>query len=88
MTRILIGLAGILVILLIAFALSVDRRAIRLRVVGAPIRSTFRANWKMYVENVNDTVHPPATHQSVTDSAGTVWAGGMWSVVRRFAKTE
>ena len=33
--RILIGLAGILVILGIAFALSTDRRAIRLRVVGA-----------------------------------------------------
>lgn len=33
--RILIGLAGILVILAIAFALSTDRRAIRLRVVGA-----------------------------------------------------
>ena len=35
MNRILIGLAGILVILGIAFALSADRRAIRLRVVGA-----------------------------------------------------
>ena len=35
MNRILIGLAGILVILLIALALSADRRAIRLRVVGA-----------------------------------------------------
>ena len=33
--RILIGLAGIAVILLIAFALSNNRRAIRLRVVGA-----------------------------------------------------
>ena len=35
MQRILIGLAGIAVILLIAFALSNNRRAIRLRVVGA-----------------------------------------------------
>ncbi|WP_374943802.1 NupC/NupG family nucleoside CNT transporter [Sphingomonas sp.] len=35
MTRFLIGLAGIAVILGIAFALSTDRRAIRLRVVGA-----------------------------------------------------
>ena len=33
--RILIGIAGIAVILLIAFALSTNRRAIRLRVVGA-----------------------------------------------------
>jgi phenylpropionate dioxygenase-like ring-hydroxylating dioxygenase large terminal subunit len=45
-----------------------------LRVVGAPIRSVYRANWKMYLENVNDTVHPPATHQSVTDAASGVWA--------------
>jgi CNT family concentrative nucleoside transporter len=35
MTRFLIGLAGILVILAIALALSTNRRAIRLRVVGA-----------------------------------------------------
>ncbi|WBO22687.1 NupC/NupG family nucleoside CNT transporter [Sphingomonas abietis] len=35
MTKILTGLAGIAVILLIAFAFSADRRAIRLRVVGA-----------------------------------------------------
>lgn len=34
-TRLLIGLAGIAVILLIAFALSTDRKAIRLRVVGS-----------------------------------------------------
>ncbi|MFM1988627.1 MAG: hypothetical protein RJA99_1584 [Pseudomonadota bacterium] len=46
----------------------------RLKVVGAPIRSLFRANWKTYIENVNDTVHPPATHQSANDSAGAVWA--------------
>ena len=37
MTRILIGLAGILVILLIAVALSTDRRAIRPRIVGAAL---------------------------------------------------
>jgi concentrative nucleoside transporter, CNT family len=35
MNRLLIGIAGIAVILLIAFALSSNRRAIRLRVVGA-----------------------------------------------------
>src|SRR3546814_1922417 len=35
MTRILIGLAGIVVILGLAVALSTNRRAIRLRVVGA-----------------------------------------------------
>ena len=35
MTKLLIGLAGIALILLIAFSLSSDRKAIRLRVVGA-----------------------------------------------------
>ncbi|MGE0802860.1 MAG: hypothetical protein AB7O55_31540, partial [Lautropia sp.] len=30
----------------------------RLRVAGAPIRSLVAANWKMYLENINDTVHP------------------------------
>ncbi|MCH4893300.1 MULTISPECIES: NupC/NupG family nucleoside CNT transporter [unclassified Sphingomonas] len=35
MTRFLIGIAGIIVILAIAYALSANRRAIRLRVVGA-----------------------------------------------------
>jgi nitrite reductase/ring-hydroxylating ferredoxin subunit len=46
-----------------------------LRVAGAPIRSLVRANWKMYLENVNDTVHPPSTHQSAADAASAVWAG-------------
>jgi len=47
----------------------------RLQVAGAPIRSVFRANWKTYVENINDTVHPPATHESAADAANRVWAG-------------
>jgi hypothetical protein len=46
-----------------------------LRVVGAPIRSLIRANWKTYVENINDTVHPPGTHVSANDAASAVWAG-------------
>jgi len=46
-----------------------------LRVAGAPIRSVFRANWKTYVENINDTVHPPATHVSAAEAATGVWAG-------------
>jgi phenylpropionate dioxygenase-like ring-hydroxylating dioxygenase large terminal subunit len=46
-----------------------------LRVAGPPIRSLVRANWKMYIENINDTVHPPSTHASAADAAGTVWAG-------------
>jgi phenylpropionate dioxygenase-like ring-hydroxylating dioxygenase large terminal subunit len=45
-----------------------------LRVVGAPIRSSFRANWKTYLENINDTVHPPATHRSANEAASAVWS--------------
>jgi phenylpropionate dioxygenase-like ring-hydroxylating dioxygenase large terminal subunit len=46
-----------------------------LRVAGPPIRSVYRANWKLYVENIDDTVHPPATHQSANDAAAAVWKG-------------
>ncbi len=45
----------------------------RLRVAGGVLRSLVRANWKLYLENVNDAVHPPSTHVSVTDAAGQVW---------------
>jgi nitrite reductase/ring-hydroxylating ferredoxin subunit len=47
----------------------------RLEVVGAPLRSSVRANWKIYLENVNDTVHPPSTHRSANDAADAVWSG-------------
>jgi phenylpropionate dioxygenase-like ring-hydroxylating dioxygenase large terminal subunit len=32
-----------------------------------------RCNWKMYLENVNDTMHPVTTHQSAADAAQAVW---------------
>jgi nitrite reductase/ring-hydroxylating ferredoxin subunit len=47
----------------------------RLVVAGGCLRSSFRANWKIYLENINDTVHPVSTHQSVAESATAVWAG-------------
>ena len=46
-----------------------------LRVVGGPIRASIPANWKIYLENINDSVHPPGTHKSVIDAAGAVWPG-------------
>ena len=46
----------------------------RLQVAGPPIRSLVHANWKMYLENINDTVHPVSTHESVSSSAQSVWS--------------
>lgn len=43
-----------------------------LEVVGPALRSTIHCNWKMYLENVNDTVHPISTHESAASAAKTV----------------
>jgi len=40
-----------------------------LQVASNCIRSVIRCNWKMYLENVNDTVHPISTHESASSSA-------------------
>jgi nitrite reductase/ring-hydroxylating ferredoxin subunit len=45
----------------------------RLRVAGGVLRSVVPANWKIYLENVNDALHPPSTHASVTESARRLW---------------
>ena len=45
----------------------------RLRVAGGVLRTRFRANWKIYLENVNDAFHPVTTHASVTQAAQAVW---------------
>jgi phenylpropionate dioxygenase-like ring-hydroxylating dioxygenase large terminal subunit len=45
----------------------------RLRVTGGVLRTRFRANWKIYLENVNDAFHPITTHASVTQSAQEAW---------------
>lgn len=41
----------------------------KLEVMGGSIRSRINCNWKMYLENVNDTVHPISTHESASSSA-------------------
>ena len=46
----------------------------RLQVAGGCVRTVVRCNWKMYVENINDTVHPLSTHESATTAAKAVWA--------------
>ena len=45
----------------------------RLEVAGGVIRNTIRCNWKIYLENVNDTVHPVSTHESAGKAARSVW---------------
>jgi hypothetical protein len=47
----------------------------RLRVEGGVLRNIVHCNWKMYLENINDTVHPMSTHESATAAAKTVWHG-------------
>jgi phenylpropionate dioxygenase-like ring-hydroxylating dioxygenase large terminal subunit len=47
----------------------------RLHVEGGCLRTLIRCNWKTYLENINDTVHPLSTHESATAAAATVWQG-------------
>ena len=47
----------------------------RLVAAGGVIRNVIRCNWKMYLENVNDVVHPVSTHESAGKAARTTWAG-------------
>jgi phenylpropionate dioxygenase-like ring-hydroxylating dioxygenase large terminal subunit len=45
----------------------------KLRVAGGILRTSVRCNWKMYLENINDTVHPLSTHESATSAAKSLW---------------
>lgn len=40
-----------------------------LSVLGPPLRNRIDCNWKLYLENVNDTVHPISTHESAATAA-------------------
>jgi phenylpropionate dioxygenase-like ring-hydroxylating dioxygenase large terminal subunit len=52
----------------------VDRSPLgELEVVGGCFRVVFRANWKIFLENLNDTMHPMVVHESSVD-AGRLWA--------------
>ena len=54
----------------------VDRSPLgRLTLAGGPTRNIIHCNWKMYLENINDTVHPPSTHESATQAAQALWQG-------------
>ncbi|MET3515072.1 phenylpropionate dioxygenase-like ring-hydroxylating dioxygenase large terminal subunit [Pseudacidovorax sp. 1753] len=45
----------------------------RLQVAGGVIRNVMRCNWKMYLENINDSVHPVSAHESAGKSAKAQW---------------
>ena len=45
----------------------------RLEVVGAPLRDLHNSNWKMFVENLNDTMHPMVAHESSAGTAREFW---------------
>ena len=47
----------------------------RLTVGGGVMRNIIHCNWKMYLENINDTVHPMSTHESATQTADALWQG-------------
>jgi phenylpropionate dioxygenase-like ring-hydroxylating dioxygenase large terminal subunit len=44
-----------------------------LEVIGGCFRLVFRANWKIFLENLNDTMHPMVVHESSVE-AGAQWA--------------
>jgi benzoate/toluate 1,2-dioxygenase alpha subunit len=59
---------------------SIDNMADRspvgeLEVVGPPLRFMHDCNWKMFVENLNDTMHPMVVHESSAGTAKNMWAG-------------
>ncbi|MBT2303303.1 Rieske 2Fe-2S domain-containing protein [Variovorax paradoxus] len=47
----------------------------RLTAGGGVLRNIVHCNWKMYLENINDTVHPMSTHESATQAADALWQG-------------
>jgi benzoate/toluate 1,2-dioxygenase subunit alpha len=45
----------------------------RLEVAGAPLRYMHNSNWKMFIENLNDTMHPMVAHESSAGTARELW---------------
>lgn len=45
----------------------------RLTVAGGVLRSLLRCNWKIYLENINDALHPMSTHESASQTARQLW---------------
>lgn len=45
----------------------------RLEVVGGTLRYMHDCNWKMFIENLNDTMHPMVAHESSAGAARDLW---------------
>jgi benzoate/toluate 1,2-dioxygenase subunit alpha len=45
----------------------------RLEVVGGTLRYLHHCNWKMFIENLNDTMHPMVAHESSAGTARDLW---------------
>ena len=45
-----------------------------MEVAGGVLRYMHDSNWKMFVENLNDTMHPMAAHESSAGTAKELWA--------------
>ena len=58
---------------------SIDNMADRspegeLEIAGGVLRFMHQCNWKMFVENLNDTMHPMVAHESSAGTAKRMWA--------------
>jgi phenylpropionate dioxygenase-like ring-hydroxylating dioxygenase large terminal subunit len=54
----------------------VDRSPLgRLEVAGGTLRYLHDSNWMMFVENLNDTMHPMVSHESAAGTAKKLWTG-------------
>lgn len=47
----------------------------KLEVAGGVLRYMHNCNWKMFVENLNDAMHPMVAHQSSAGTARDLWKG-------------
>lgn len=59
---------------------SIDNMADRspegeLEIAGGCLRFMHQCNWKMFVENLNDTMHPMVAHESSAGTAKAMWVG-------------
>jgi phenylpropionate dioxygenase-like ring-hydroxylating dioxygenase large terminal subunit len=59
---------------------SIDNMADRspegeLEIAGGCLRFLHACNWKMFIENLNDTMHPMVVHESSAGTAKKLWAG-------------
>jgi benzoate/toluate 1,2-dioxygenase alpha subunit len=47
----------------------------KLEIAGGCLRYMHACNWKLFVENLNDTMHPMVAHESSAGTAKRMWAG-------------